>query len=176
MEMTKQKMILFLLVAAMAIMVSACALGNRLELKTASGSDLTGNFNVIFYGCNYSDDLETIVILSREDSPYVFEPFAPDFNYRVFKGIPANDALKAAREFVACHTAFHKSQLSRLVDSRGETLGFEVRPLYYPFVLGFDDVLDTDYRVKDGKVVVKIRLLPSVIRMLGGGGADRDRD
>ena len=50
-----------------------------------------------------------------------------------------------------------------------------MRPLYLPFVFGFDDALDIDYRIIDGKVVVKIRLLPSVERMLMDGGS-RDKD
>jgi hypothetical protein len=136
---------------------------------------LTGRFNVILYGCAYNDDLETIAILWREDGPYVFEPFAPDYNYRIVRGIPAKEALEQAEEFVYCHNAFRRSQLSRLVGAKGETLGFEVRPLYLPFVFGTDDALDTDYRIKEGKVVVKIRLLPSLERMRSDGGKlDRD--
>lgn len=169
-------MILFSLVAAVALAASSCALGNRLDIKTAAGSDLTGNFDLILYGCTYHDDFETIAILAKEGGPYVFEPYAPDFNYRVIKGVPAKDALDRAQKFVNCHTAFHSAQLSRLVDAKGDTLGFEVRPLYLPFVFGIDNALDTDYRIKDGKVVVKIRLLPSIENMLSGGGSGPDRD
>ncbi|MFI5294410.1 MAG: hypothetical protein ACHQ0Y_05225 [Thermodesulfovibrionales bacterium] len=169
-------MILFSLVAAIALAASSCALGNRLDMKTAADSDLTGSFDLILYGCTYHDDFETVAILAKEDGPYVFEPYAPDFNYRVVKGVPAKDALDQAQKFVDCHTAYHRAQLSRLVDAKGDTLGFEVRPLYHPFVFGVDDALDTDYRIKDGKVVVKIRLLPSIENMLSGGGSGRDKD
>ncbi len=162
-------------VMAVALAASSCALGNRLEMKTAVDSDLTGNFDLILYGCTYHNDLETLAILAKEGGPYVFEPYAPDFNYRVIKGVPAKDALGQAQKFVNCHNAFHRAQLSRLVDAKGDTLGFEVRPLYLPFVYGIDDALSTDYRIKDGKVVVKIRLMPSVERMLSDGG-DRDKD
>ena len=157
-------------------MTSSCALGNRLDMKTAADSDLTGSFDLILYGCTYHDDFETIAILAKEDGPYVFEPYAPDFDYRIIKGVPARDALDQAQKFVNCHTAFHRAKLSRLVDTKGDTLGFEVRPLYLPFVFGIDDALDTDYRIKDGKVVVKIRLLPSIENILSGGGSGRDRD
>ncbi len=175
MDIKKLRNMLFLAAAALAFITSSCSLGNRLEMKKAFDADLAGNFNVIFYGCNFNNDFETVAILAKEDSPYPFEPFAPDFKYRVVKGIPANEALSEARDFVACHSSFHKPQLSKLVDARGETLGFEVRPLYLPFVFGFDDALDIDYRIIDGKVVVKIRLLPSVERMLmDGGGRDKD--
>lgn len=169
------RMILFSSVVAVALAASSCALGNRLDIKTAVASDLTGSFDLILYGCTYHDDFETIAILAKEDGPYVFEPYAPDYNYRVIKGVPAKDALAQAQKLVNCHNAFHRAQLGRLVDAKGDTLGFEVRPLYLFFVFGFDDPLSTDYRIKDGKVVVKIRLLPSVERMLSdGGGQDKD--
>lgn len=171
----KLRNIFFIVATALALLASSCSLGNRLEMKTASVSDLTGNFNVIFYGCNYNNDFETVAILAKEDSPYPFEPYAPDFNYRVVKGIPASEALREAGDFVDCNSSFHKPLLSKLVDAKGETLGFEVRPLYHPFTLGFDDALNIDYRIKDGKVVVKIRLLPTVERMLSDGGS-RDKD
>ncbi len=163
-----------LLVMAVALAASSCALGNRLEMKTAADSDLAGNFDLILYGCTYHNDLEALAILAKEGGP-VFEPYAPDFNYRVIKGLPAKDALSQAQKFVNCHNAFHRAQLSRLVDAKGDTLGFEVRPLYLPFVYGIDDALSADYRIEDGKVVVKIRLLPSVERMLSDGG-DRGKD
>ena len=175
MDVKKLKIIFCIASIALALLTSSCSLGNRLEMKAASVSDLTGNFNVIFYGCNFNGDFETVAILAKEDSPYPFEPYAPDFNYRIVKGIPANVALSGAMDFVNCHSSFHKPLLSKLVDAKGETLGFEVRPLYHPFAFGFDDAINIDYRIKDGKVVVKIRLLPAVERMLSDGGS-RDKD
>jgi hypothetical protein len=165
--------IIFLSVLAMAL--GSCALGNRLDIKSTTESSVKGSYTLILYGCTYQDDLETIAILAKEGSPYVFEPFAPDFNYRTIKGVPAKEALEGARKFVGCHTGFHRAQLGELVDAKGDSLGFEVRPLYFPFVFGMDDVLDTDYRIKDGKVVVKIKLLPSVGKMLSGGSEGHDR-
>ena len=169
------RMILISSVLAAALAASSCALGNRLDRQTAADSDLTGSFDLILYGCNFHDDLETLAILAKEGGPYEFEPYAPDFNYRVIKDVPAKEALVEAQKFVNCHNAFHAAQLSRLVDAKGETLGFEVRPLYLYFVYGFDDALSTDYRIEDGKIIVKIRLLPSVERMLSDGGS-HDKD
>lgn len=164
------RIILIFSVAILALALNSCALGNRLDIKPSAYNALKGRLNVILYGCNYNNDLETIAILYPEDGPYVFEPFAPDFNYRVIKGVPAKDALEQAQMFVGCHNAFHTARVSGLVDAKGETLGLEVRPLYLPFVFGMDEVLDVDYRIKDGKVIVKIRLLPSVERMRSDGG------
>ena len=159
----------------LAVLLSSCALGNRLTMKQTGESAVTGTYTLILYGCTHYDDFETVAILAKEGGGYPFEPFAPDFKYRVIKGVPGKEAIEEARKFVYCHTAFHTSQLSRLVDEKGETLGFEVRPLYMPFVYGVDDVLDTYYRIRDGKVIVTIRLQPSIERMLSDGGS-HDKD
>jgi hypothetical protein len=168
--------ILIFSIAVLSFTSSSCTFGNRLQIKAAAESDLTGNFDLILYGCNYHDQFDTLAILVKEDGPYGFEPFAPDFNYRIIKGLPAEDAMDQAQKFVNCNTAFHTSRLSMLVSPTGDTLGFEVRPLYLPFVFGVEDALDTAYWIKDGKVLVKIRLLPSIEHMLSGGSNGRDRD
>jgi hypothetical protein len=56
--------------------------------------------------------------------------------------------------------------MSKIIAPNGDILGYEVRPLYYPFTYGVEDVLETDYRRKGDKVVITIRLVPSVQRML----------
>ncbi len=166
---------LVVFLAAISLAASSCALGNRLNMKSAAESDVTGSFTLILYGCNFYDDLETVAILDKEGDPYTFEPFAPDFKYRVKKSVPAKEALATAREFAACHNAFRRAQLSMLVDSKGETLGFEVRPLYMPFVFGTRDVLQTDYRIKGDKVVVRIWLSHPGDNMPEDGGS-RERE
>ena len=161
-------------VAFIALLLSSCAPGNRLTMMQTGESAVTGSYTLILYGCTHYDDFETVAILAKEGA-YPFEPYAPDFKYRVVKGLAGKEALEEAQKFVHCHSAFRTSQLSRLVDEKGETLGFEVRPLYMPFVYGVDDVLDDYYRIKDGKVIVTIRLKPSIERMLSDGGS-HDKD
>jgi hypothetical protein len=159
-RLTSSAIVLFLM--ALSLAASSCSLGNRLALKSAEEQDVTGTFRLILYGCTHYDDLETIAILDKEGDRFAFEPFAPDFIYRVKKGVTAKTALSEAKQFANCHNAFRRTQLSRLVDASGETLGFEMRPLYMPFVFGVEDVLRTDYRIEDDKIIVTIRLAGSV--------------
>ena len=156
-----------LLVAALSLAASSCATGSRLTLRSADETQVTGNFRLILYGCTHFDDLETLAILDKEGDPYTFEPYAPDFSYRVKTGVQAKDALAEAERFVNCDNAFKRYQLARLVAPGGATLGFEVRPLYMPFVYGMEDVIRTDYRIKGDKVIVRIWLSESVDSALG---------
>jgi len=153
----------------------SCAPGIRPDTRGVQASELTGTYSVIFYGCNFLNDLETIAFLDKEGDQYNFEPFAPDFKFKVKKGVAAEEALAQANEFVNCSTSFLKPQVSTITAPNGDVVGYEARPLYDPLRYGVEDVLNTNYSFKGDKVVLTIRLVPSVEMMLQDGGS-RDRD
>ena len=155
-----------ILVLALLLFVnvsSSLAIEKPLKTKAAIPEDVTGAFTLILYGANYLDDLETIAILDYEGDDYHFEPYAPAFNYNVREGVQAQEALKEAEEFVSFHSSFWKSQMSKIVNKEGVTIGYEVRPLYRPFIYGISDILEVYYWLKEnGKVKTIIRLNNSV--------------
>lgn len=159
--------------ALASLLFVSCTPGIRLDTKETRDTELAGTYTVIFYGCNYLGDLETIVFLDREGDQYEFEPYAPDFKFRVKKGVPAGEALSEAKKFLSCNQSYRNAQLSRIVTPGGDTVGYEVRPLHYPFIYGLD-VLERDYRIKDNKVVITIRLTPSA-DMLRRDGSVQER-
>jgi hypothetical protein len=169
----KIKNALFILFLIYALSCLSCTPGIRLNTQGAQDSQVSGTYTVIFYGCNFLDDIETIAFLDKEGDQYTFEPFAPDFRYRVQKGVDAKDAVAEAVRFVGCNPSFSRAQLSRIIAPDGDTLGYELRPLYHSFTYGVDDVLYTDYRVEGDKVVMTIRLVPLVEKMLEGSGSHR---
>lgn len=145
-----------------------------IRIEEAKADEVKGTFNVILYGARYLNDLETIAFLYPQGSQYPIEPFAPEGDYIVKRGMQAKDALKEAEGFVSGNPDFRSSQLSRIVDDKGNVLGYEVRPLYMPFVYGVFDVLDVGYGIKGGKVIVIIRLLPSVEDKIRDGDGLKD--
>jgi hypothetical protein len=156
--------------------VGSCASGPGIHTQKAGIDEVTGRYTLILYGCNYFDDLATVAILAKEGGKYTFAPYAPEFNYRIIKGLPAKEALGRAEKFVNCNSSYKNSILTGIVDPEGHTLGYELRPLYFTFVYGTDDVLNTFYWIRDGKINVSIRLKPSLERHLENGGKERDRD
>ena len=151
----------------------AFALKNPLKTESARPAEVSGVFTLILYGAHYLDDLETVAILDFEGDEYYFEFYAPEFNYKVKNGVQAQEAMKEAENFVSFHNSFWRSQLSKIVNKEGVPIGYEVKPLYRPFVYGFSDILDVYYWLKgDGKVKVIIRLDNSVEKArLPGGDA-----
>ncbi|MDA8078821.1 MAG: hypothetical protein M0Z79_07775 [Nitrospiraceae bacterium] len=175
--MKKNIKILCMAVILLAASVSAsCMSGVRLNTQGARDSEVAGTYSVIFYGCNFNNDFETVAFLDKDGDGYAFEPYAPDFKYRVKRGLGAKDALSEAERFVNCGTAFRNIQLYKIIGPRGDILGYEVRPLYYPFVYGADDVLYTGYALRGDKVVITVSLAPWVENMLSGGRSHNGRD
>jgi len=149
------------------------AFQKALRTEEAKPDEIKGTFTLILYGGSFLDDLETIALLDSEGDQYILEPFVPDFDYRMKKGIPAQEAFKEAETFVNFHPSFWRSQLSRILDKEGKTIGYEVRPLYRSFTFGISDVLDVNYWLKaKGMIKVTIKLIPSIEKnKLPGGDA-----
>lgn len=145
---------------------SSFAFSTHLRTEETKERDVKGLFALILYGARDVNDIETLAILDFEGDQYTLEPYAPSFDYKVKKGLSEKAALDEAHKFISYHNAFYRSQLSKIVDDKGNTIGYELRPLYMPFVFGVSDVLEVDYWLMEGKVKVTIRLLPSVERAL----------
>ncbi len=168
-----QKQFLFrpgiVLLIACSLFVNSCAaLRTNVRTEAARADEVTGTYTLILYGSRNINDLETVALLDKEGDPYTFEPYAPGFDFRVIKGVPAKTALEQAYRFISWDPSFMQAQLSRISDETGTVIGYEMRPLYQPFTFGFSDVLDINYRIKDNKVLVWIKLLPSVERRVEG--------
>jgi len=74
---------------------------------------------------------------------------------------------------VSWHPDFWRAQFSRILDPENRIIGYELRPLYYPFVYGIADFMDVDYWLKpDRSVKITIKLKPQIDRMLHEGGGD----
>jgi hypothetical protein len=164
---------IFYVVAFNIITPVSFACEKPLKTEKAKVDDITGTFTLILYGGRYSDDIETIAILDREGDQYNFEPYTPEFDYRIKKGVQAKDVIREAEKFVSFHRSFWHSQLSKIIDNKGNIIGYELRPLYLPFSYGISDVMDVYYWLKKGnKVKVTIRLTPSIERLRVTGGND----
>jgi hypothetical protein len=144
---------------------SSFAFDKPLKTIEATPDDITGTFSLILYGGRFADDVETIALLDLEGDGYSLEPFAPDFDFRIKKGVSAKEALEQAQKFVSFHHAFWRLELSRITDNNGKAIGYEIRPLYLPFYFGVSDIFEVYYWLKEnGRVKVTIKLIPFVER------------
>ncbi|MBI5847608.1 MAG: hypothetical protein HZB31_06610 [Nitrospirae bacterium] len=162
----------FVIAGIAALTLQACALGRALRTDVVPNGDIQGTYTLILYGGNYSDDLETIAFLDKEGDRLTLEPYAPEFLFRAKKGLSAERALSEARAFTHSHAEVQGDQIRSIRDEKGEIVGYELRPLYLSITFGTDDVLDVNYWRKEDKVLVSIKLKPSLEKRKN----DFDRD
>jgi hypothetical protein len=152
------------------LILNGCMAGKRLDIQGAVPADIEGTYALILYGCRYPSDLENLAILYRDGGPFTFEMYTLETSYRVKKGLPADEALKQADQFLRCSFDYWRTQLSKIVDREGTIAGYELRPLYAPYKYGTMDVLDIHYWLRDSKVTVYIRLDPDIENALENAG------
>jgi hypothetical protein len=158
---------IFIFIAPLLFIVNySFAITGHLRTEEIKENDIKGVFTLILYGARDINDIETVAILDLEGDQYTLEPYAPAFDYKVKKGLSEKEAFDEAHKFISYHNSFYRSQISRILDDKGNTIGYELRPLYMPIVFGRSDVLEVDYWLREGKVRVKIKLLPSIERAL----------
>jgi hypothetical protein len=175
--MKRNSCIQLILLAILSLVVFGVfpAEGKSLTAVEVTAVDVPGTFTLILYGGRHFKDVESVAILDLEGDQYTIEPYAPEFDYRIIRGLSANDALERAGTFLGSQYAFRRTVLSRILDNSGKTIGYEVRPFYSPLSFGLTDVLDVDYALRnDGKVRVYIHLKQSVERQLFGGDGSKD--
>lgn len=168
----KRGTLFFACLGILLMLISACSpLSQKNVLTTAplNTRDLQGRVNLILYGGNYYHDLETIALIDIAGDGYEFEIYAPDFVYKVIKDMDAKDALSDAEKFLDHQSSLQNIRFSRILSKQGSVVGYEIRPLYYPFRYGFSDVLDVTYSLNMNKIVVIIRLDRSIERRMHNG-------
>ncbi len=167
------KNLFFSLLAVIAsLTLLACAPGKALRTDVPPSGEVQGTYTLILYGGNYGDDLETIAFLDKEGDRYTLEPYAPEFIFRARKGLTADRALREAGEFIRSHAEFQREQFRSIRDEKGKIIGYELRPLYLPITFGTDDVIDVDYWLKEDRVMIYVKMKPSIEKRI----KDLDRE
>lgn len=159
-----------------AILLAGCSAGTRLPTDIAKPADVTGTYHLYLYGCHYPADTEVMALLVDQSAPYRFELFVLDTSYQTRENRSGTDALSEANAFVRCSTEpVWLTAFRRIVDPAGKTIAFEMKPLYDPIRMGLDEVLQTNYTLRDGTVTVYIRRNP-LLRREDGGSESKGRD
>ncbi len=170
------KKIISLIFILLFSFTTSCALSGLKIEPLKDKESIKGNFSLILYGSAYLNDLETIAFLDTEGDEFTLKPFASEDQYVIYRGVSDEEALNKAISFISTHSSYSQYKLSNIVDTDDNTIGFEVRPLYYSFDFGTPDVLDINYSLKDKNVLIYIRLNPFVEKNLDNGDRDSDSD
>jgi hypothetical protein len=161
------------LILVLAATLQGCMLGKQLMTSGADPSEVKGTYTLLLYGCHYPAQIQEVAILVDEAGRYPVTIYDLDSSYRVKTGVPAEQALSEADQFVRCSTnRIWRTEMRKILDDSGGTLGFEVKPLYDPVQFGIPNVIETSYSLQKGVVRAYIRLFPDMERQQNAGPSD----
>lgn len=170
-QMTKNRYALSTILLIALFVIQGCAFGKQLQTQTADPKTITGTYDLYLYGCRYPEDYEHAAFLISPDAKYPISLFVLDTSYKVTKGVDAEKALAQAEIFVRCgnHTVA-ETRVHRIPDGEGGTIGYEILPRYPVTEPSGIDPLLVSYSLKNGKIIVYIRLSPEAERKLNMDG------
>jgi hypothetical protein len=149
--------------------IQGCSHGTQLRTESADPTRIEGTYDLYTYGCRYPKDIEHAAFLIAPNKAGMVEFYVPATSYKVKRGISADQALAEAEAHVRCGVrTVLASRIHRIPDGSGGTLGFEVLPHYSAAEVGGMDPLNVSYSMKDGKIIVYIRLFPEVEKKVYG--------
>lgn len=144
----------------------------ELNLNPCSDSDIKGNFNLIIYSNSFINDPETFIILEKIGSKIM--PYAPGFKYRTIENLTEKEALRIANEILKDPSFVSSIKCSAIYDE-GNIRGYELKPIYFPWIFGIMEPVETVYKKQGDAIVIFIKLDPRVERQLYfGENSDED--
>lgn len=158
------------LIKTLAILLILLPAFAHSEVKTfeVSEDSIKGVFDVVVFSNAFINDPETLILLDRVDDGSTIRPYAPDFKFTVYQNLSESEALKIVRQLLNSQSSISGY---RIIEIRHfeKSLGFEIRPLYWPWIFGVSETLETLYRKRGNTVEVFIRLKSQVERQLNSG-------
>lgn len=157
----------------LGLLILPLNLNAEVLLNQCNAGDIKGVFNLIIYSNSFINDPETFIILDKVDDKIKIVPYASEFKYRTMENLNEKEALKIADEILKNPSvSFIKCSA---ISVEGKLAGYELKPIYFPWVFGLLEPVETVYKKEDNSVLIFIRLNPIVERQLYFGG-DSDKD
>lgn len=146
----------------------------EISLYSVEENKINGRFNLIIYSNDFINDPETFIILDKIGDDTEFSIYAPYFKFKIIPNLNETEALRIAREILYNPSFISSLKYSEIKES-GLTKGFEIKPIYLPWIFGILEPVETLYKKKNNLIEVFIRLNPRVERQINNGsGSDKD--
>ncbi len=146
---------------------------SQILLNEVEETAIKGDFNLIIYGNAFTNDPETFIILDRTEEKTLILPYSSSHKYRIYEKISEGEVMQIIKDI------FNNPSISfikyREIKDSDLSLGFEIKPVYYPWIFGISEPLETTYKKELDKIYIFIRLNPRVEKQLyNGNNVDRD--
>ncbi len=164
------KILIFLTLVVLPLTLQA-----EVSVEQCDEIDIKGTFNLIIYSNSFINDPETFIFLDRVDDKIKILPYAPAFKYRAIENLNEKEAMKIVNEILRDSSFISSIKCSTLYDKEN-IIGYELKPLYFPWIFGILEPVETVYKKEEGFILIYIRLNPMVERQLNFEGDSNKED
>ncbi|WP_028844982.1 hypothetical protein [Thermodesulfovibrio thiophilus] len=140
-----------------------------ITLEKCNEQDIKGIYNFIIYSNTYDHDLETFIVLDRVDDNIDIIPYAPEFKYMIIKNVNEKSALQTANEILKNSLSVSAMKCS-IIKDEDNIIGYELKSIYFPWVYGVLEPVQTVYKKKDNTVEIFVTLNPHVQKQIDTNG------
>jgi len=123
----------------------------------SSKKEIKGKFHVILYGGNFLNDSETLAFLDRTDDEIDFLPYAPLYEYKIYRYLNLKQALRLIDQHFYTLTNQTSVQIRRILSPEKTLLGYEIRPIYQPLSVMSTEQPLVHYQLKANKLIIYIQ-------------------
>lgn len=136
-----------------------------LNLQDCNEQSIKGIYDVIVYSNSFINDPETFIILDVADDNTKILPYAPSFQFKVHEKLDEKQALKIVHEILRDSANVSSIKCTQIKDG-ANIVGYELKPIYFPWIYGIMEPLDTSYKKDNNTITVFIKLNPIVERQI----------
>jgi len=140
-----------------------------ITLEKCNEQDIKGIYNFIIYSNTYDHDLETLIVLDRVEDNIDIIPYAPEFKYMIIKNVNEKSALQTANEILKNSLSVSAMKCS-IIKDEDNIIGYELKSIYFPWVYGVLEPVQTVYKKKDNTVEIFVTLNPRVQKQIDANG------
>jgi len=140
-----------------------------ITLEKCNEQDIKGIYNFIIYSNTYDHDLETFIVLDRVEDNIDIIPYAPEFKYMIIKNVNEKSALQTANEILKNSLSVSAMKCS-IIKDEDNIIGYELKSIYFPWVYGVLEPVQTVYKKKDNTVEIFVTLNPRVQKQIDANG------
>lgn len=146
---------------------------SQINLIEVDQESIKGKFDMILYGNGFINDPETFVILDNLADDIKILPYSSTHKYKIFHNVTEDEALKIIKD-IMINSSVSFLRFRAIKDSQN-IAGFEIKPVYFPWIFGISEAIETLYKRNDKLIHVFIRLNPRVEKQIyNGGNTDRE--
>ncbi|HXX53503.1 MAG TPA: hypothetical protein VEI28_02925 [Thermodesulfovibrionales bacterium] len=158
--------------ASLLVIFGGCAGGQSLKAVQVQGiGDSAGPYVLTLYHEAQYGGLKTMAFLVPQGNGYTLTPYAPGYAYTTIRNVGGQEGLQQAIVFISKNPVYVNYEIRRILDPGGNTVGFEIRPLYDPTANGRSDVMWVEYGLSGGGAVnAHIHLYQNIMEEYESGG------